>query len=83
MIQKGGPFTAQCPGLGGGSTTPEATAGVVCLYLTTETNLEGVGSAALTTEGNRLGVNLTAKGKKALVADGNFVASGIWATTAP
>ena len=39
-------FTAQCPGLGGGNTTPEAAAGVVCVYLTTETNLEGVGPAA-------------------------------------
>jgi hypothetical protein len=83
VIQKGGPFTTQCPGLGAGSTTPEATAGVVCLYLTTETNLEGTGPAALTTEGNRLGVNLTAKGKKGLTTGGPFIASGIWATTAP
>ena len=81
VVQKGGPFTAQCPSLGGGNTTPEALAGVVCLYLTTETNLEGVGGAALTTEANRLGVNLTAKGAKA--TEGNFVASGIWAVTAP
>jgi hypothetical protein len=81
IVPKGGPFTAQCPSLGGGNTTPEAAAGVVCLYLTTEANLEGVGSAALTQEGNRLGVNLTAKGAKA--AEGNFVASGIWAVTAP
>jgi hypothetical protein len=76
-----GTVTANCKGLGGGSTTPEAAAGVACLYLTTETNLEGVGPAALTTEGNRLGVNLTAKGKKA--EGGNFVASGVWAVTAP
>jgi hypothetical protein len=81
VVPKGGPFTTQCTGLGGGSTTPEATAGVVCLYLTAETNLEGVGTAALTTEGTRLGVNLTAKGAKA--GEGNFVASGIWAVTAP
>jgi hypothetical protein len=81
VVPKGGPFPAQCPGLGGGATTPEAVAGAVCLYLTTETNLEGVGPAAVTQESNRLGVNLTAKGSKA--AEGNFVAAGIWATTAP
>ena len=34
VVPKGGPFTTQCPGLGGGGTTPEATAGVVCIYLT-------------------------------------------------
>lgn len=83
VIPKGGPFTAQCPALGAGNTTPEAPApgGVVCLYLTEEANLEGVGAAALTTSSSRLGVNLTAKGAKA--ADGNFVASGVWAVTAP
>jgi hypothetical protein len=76
-----GTITANCPGLGNGGTTPEAAAGSVCLYLTTETNLEGVGSAAVTPEGNRLGVNLKAVGKEA--TEGDFVASGIWATTAP
>ena len=40
-----------------------------------------VALAALTTEGNRLGVNLTAKGAKE--GEGNFVASGVWAVTAP
>jgi hypothetical protein len=81
VVPKGGPFTAQCPSLGGGNTTPEAAANVVCIYLTTETNLEGVGLAALTPEASRLGVNLTAKGAK--IAEGDFVASGIWAVTAP
>ncbi|HTR74891.1 MAG TPA: hypothetical protein VMH33_06470 [Solirubrobacterales bacterium] len=81
VIAKGGPFTTQCPSLGNGGTTPEAAAGAVCLYLTTETKLEGLGSAAVTPEAGRLGVNLTAKGEKA--GEGNFVASGIWATTAP
>jgi hypothetical protein len=81
VVAKGTTAAPLCPGLGGGATTPEAAAGTVCLYLTTETNLEGVGSAALTTEGTRLGVNLTAKGAKA--GEGNFVASGIWAVTAP
>jgi hypothetical protein len=83
VVPKGTTQAPYCPGLGGGNTTPEALGNVVCLYLTTETNLEGVGGAAVTTEANRLGVNLTAKGKKGLTADGNFVASGVWATTAP
>jgi hypothetical protein len=81
IIPKGGPTTAQCPGLGGGNTTPEAAAGVVCLYLTTETNLEGTATAALTQETNRLGVMLGAKAKKE--SKGDFVASGVWAVTAP
>jgi hypothetical protein len=81
VVPKGGPFTTQCPGLGGGGTTPEATAGVACVYLTAETNLEGVGPAAVTQETSRLGVNLTAIGKEADA--GNFVASGVWAVTAP
>jgi hypothetical protein len=81
IVPKGGPFPAQCPSLGGGNTTPEAVAGVACLYLTTETNLEGAGSAALTAETNRLGVFLTAKGKEATAGD--FLAAGVWAVTAP
>jgi hypothetical protein len=76
-----GTVTANCKGLGGGNTTPEAAAGVVCVYLTTETNLEGVGPASVTQESNRLGVSLTAAGKEATA--GNFVASGVWAVTAP
>jgi hypothetical protein len=81
VITKGGPYTAQCPGLGNGNTAPEAAAGAVCVYLTTETNLEGIGPAAVTPEGNRLGVSLKAVAKEAEAGD--FVASGIWATTAP
>jgi hypothetical protein len=81
-VLKKGEVSANCPGLGAGNTTPGAVANVVCLYLTTETNLEGVGAAALTTEGNRLGVNLVAKGAKE-AETGNFVASGVWAVTAP
>ncbi|MBS1884756.1 MAG: hypothetical protein JSS97_17545 [Actinobacteria bacterium] len=82
IIPKGGPFTAQCPGLGAGGTTPEAVAGSVCVYLTVEANLEGVGPAAVNQEGtNRLGVTLSAKGKEAEA--GNFLASGLWAVTAP
>jgi hypothetical protein len=80
VIPKGGPFTTQCPSLGGGNTTPEAAAGVLCLYLTTETNLET--GTTLTAEGpTRLGTGLSIKGKKA--TKGDFLASGIWAVTAP
>jgi hypothetical protein len=81
VLKKGEAPTTQCPGLGNGNTTPAAVANVVCVYLTTETNLEGVGPAAVTAEGNRLGVNLTAKGAKE--GEGDFVASGVWAVTAP
>jgi hypothetical protein len=72
-----------CPGLGGGGTTPEAAAGVVCLYLTNEVGLEAAPAALSVESSSRLGVNLTAKGKKGLTTEGNFVASGIWAVTAP
>jgi hypothetical protein len=84
LVPKGGTSAPSCPGLGAGGTTPEAAAGVVCLYLTNEVGLEGVGPAAVGVESSsRLGVNLTAKGKKALTTAGNFVATGIWAVTAP
>ncbi|MFT3862777.1 MAG: hypothetical protein QM729_00780 [Solirubrobacterales bacterium] len=73
VIPSGGPYTTQCPGLGSGNTTPEAAAGYVCLYLTTETALE-----TLTAESTRLGALLTAKAKEA----GDLTASGVWATTA-
>jgi hypothetical protein len=77
IVPKAGPFTTQCPGLGGGGTTPEATPGVVCVYVSTnEENIE-----SLTQVSNRLGVTLTAKGKEAEA--GNFAASGVWAVTAP
>jgi hypothetical protein len=83
VVLKKGEVSAICPGLGANNNTPGATANVVCIYLTTETNLEGVGAAAVTaTENNRLGVNLTAKGAKE-AETGNFVASGVWAVTAP
>ena len=83
VVLKKGEANGSCPGLGANNNTPTAVANVVCVYLTTETNLEGVGAAALTaTEFNRLGVNLTVKGAKE-AEDGNFVASGLWAVTAP
>ncbi len=83
VVAKGAAATPSCPGLGGGGTTPEAAAGVVCLYLTNEVGLEAAPAALAVESSSRLGVNLVAKGKKGLTADGNFVASGIWAVTAP
>ncbi len=84
VVPKGTTAAPSCPGLGNGATTPEAAAGVVCLYLTKEENLEGTGATVLGVESSsRLGVNLTAKGKKGLTTGGTFVATGIWATTAP
>jgi hypothetical protein len=76
IVPKAGPFTTQCPGLGGGGTTPEAVGGVACLYVTTEENIETVTQVT-----NRLGVSLTAKAKEAEAGD--FVATGVWAVTAP
>jgi hypothetical protein len=81
VVPKGGPFPAQCPAINGGGTTPEVVGnGVVCIYLTTETELENAGTtAALTATGNRLGVLLTTKGKEAAGVD--FTASGVWAAS--
>jgi hypothetical protein len=78
-----GKISAQCPGLGGGETTPGAAAGWLCIYLTNETNLEGAGAATvLTTDTvNRLGIGLAAKAKKE--SKGDYLASGVWAVTAP
>jgi hypothetical protein len=79
-VLKKGEKTANCPGLGGGSEqTPGATAGNLCIYLTTETNLDA--TAPLTAEPNtRLGIGLVAKAKEATKP---FAAVGQWAVTAP
>jgi hypothetical protein len=81
VVPKAGPFPAQCPAINGAGTTPEVVGnGVVCIYLTTETKLEGGGTAAaLTTTGNRLGVLLSTKGEEAF--EGDFIASGVWAAS--
>jgi hypothetical protein len=82
VVPKGGPFPAQCPGLGGGETTPAAAAGWLCIYATTETNLEGTAPTALTLDSvNRLGIGLAAKAKKE--SKGDYLAAGVWAVTAP
>jgi hypothetical protein len=81
VVPKVGPFPPQCPAINGGGTTPEVVGnGVVCIYLTTETELEGAGTtAALTATGSRLGALLTTKGKEAF--GGDFIASGVWAAS--
>ncbi|MGD9734570.1 MAG: hypothetical protein AB7V58_03010 [Solirubrobacterales bacterium] len=73
--------TANCAGLGNGSSTPAATAGNLCVYVTEATNLaDTVPGEGLVVEGNtRLGFGLSAKAK----AVGNFSAIGQWAVTAP
>jgi hypothetical protein len=69
--------SAACPGLGGGAT-PQATAGQLCIYLTSGS----LNVSALTVDGtvNRLGFGLLANftGED----NGNF-ATGQWAVTAP
>ena len=82
VVKKGGPYPAQCPGLGGGESTPAATAGNLCIYLTTETKLSPTAAATLATESpNRLGVGLVANAEEK--AEAEFAAIGQWAVTAP
>jgi hypothetical protein len=82
VVPKGGPYPAQCPGLGGGETTPAAASGWLCIYATTETNLEGTAPVALTIDSvNRLGIGLAAKAKKE--SKGDYLVAGVWAVTAP
>jgi hypothetical protein len=72
-----GKTSANCGGLGGGST-PAATGGNLCIYITESSNLDE--TAPLAAENNtRLGFGLTAKAKAA----GAFYAYGQWAVTAP
>ncbi len=79
-VLKKGEKTANCGGLSGGSEqTPQATGGNLCVYLTTETNLDA--SAPLSVENNtRLGFGLVAK---SIASDGTYAAYGQWAVTAP
>ncbi len=73
-----GTTNGNCPGLGGGNTTPQALGGQLCIYITSATP-----KAELAIDGttnNRLGFGLLAKFENA-EAD-NFV-QGVWAVTAP
>lgn len=79
-VLKKGEKTANCAGLSGGNEqTPQATGGNLCIYLTTETNLDA--TTPLAAENNtRLGFGLVAK---STATEGAYVASGQWAVTAP
>jgi hypothetical protein len=73
-----GTTSPACPGLGSGSTTPQAAAGQLCVYVTGATP-----EATLTIDAgsnNRLGFGLLAAFKKG--ETDNFV-QGVWAVTAP
>lgn len=76
-----GQTSPNCAGLGTGNSTPVATAGYLCIYVTEATNLADTKpEEGLVVEGNtRLGFGLSAKAKAA----GNFSAIGQWAVTAP
>jgi trimeric autotransporter adhesin len=79
-VLKKGEKTANCGGLSGGNEqTPQATAGNLCIYLTTETNLDS--TTPLSAENNtRLGFGLVAK---SAAVEGPYTAYGQWAVTAP
>jgi hypothetical protein len=67
-----------CPGLGSGGTTPQATAGQLCIYITSQsTEVESL--VVDTGSINRLGFGLLAKFK----ATGDNFVQGQWAVTAP
>ncbi len=78
VIPLGGPNTAACPGLGSGQA-PSATAGNLCLYVTSATNLKAP-LVVPTPSLSRLGFGVEA------TAEDNakpFSAYGQWAVTAP
>jgi len=77
-----GQTTANCTGLGNGNSTPAATAGNLCIYITEATNLaDTLPGEGLVAEGNtRLGFGLSAKAKEKELP---FAAIGQWAVTAP
>jgi hypothetical protein len=74
-----GATSTNCPGLGGGNTTPQAGGGQLCVYITTksaefETLEIDPGTA------NRLGFGLLAKFKG---GETDNAVQGVWAVTAP
>jgi hypothetical protein len=77
-----GQVTANCAGLGNGNSTPLATAGNLCLYITEAKNLaDTLPGEGLVVEANtRLGFGLSAKAKE---AKKEFSAIGLWAVSAP
>lgn len=76
-VLKKGETTANCGGLGGGST-PAATGGNLCIYVTESKNLDP--TTPLAAENNtRLGFGLVAKSEAA----GEYYAYGQWAVASP
>jgi hypothetical protein len=78
-VLKPGETSPNCAGLGTGSATPTATAGNLCVYITTAINLDEAELPKLVEANTRLGFGLSAKAKAA----GEFSAIGQWAVTAP
>jgi hypothetical protein len=78
-VLKSGETTANCGGLGGGSSqTPQAAGGNLCVYVTESKNLDP--AAPLAVENNtRLGFGLVAKAE----TTGEYYGYGQWAVTAP
>jgi hypothetical protein len=81
-VLKKGETTANCAGLGNGSSTPAAAAGNLCVYITEATNLEEGEISKLVESNTRLGFGLSAKAKEG-GAGKSFSAIGLWAVTAP
>jgi trimeric autotransporter adhesin len=78
-VLKPGQTSPNCAGVSGGNNqTPQATGGNLCIYVTSESNLDE--TTPLAVENNlRLGFGLAAKAKAA----GEYFAVGQWAVTAP
>jgi hypothetical protein len=81
-VLKKGETSPNCAGLGAGNTTPAATAGNLCIYITESTNLEEAELSKLVEANSRLGFGLSAKAKET-GAGKTFSAIGVWAVTAP
>lgn len=75
-----GQTSSDCTGLGGGSTTPQAAAGRLCIYITGWHNIDPAANPLTTLNDTRLGVGLTLKANE---AGQSFNAYGLWAVTAP
>ena len=74
-----GETTANCSGLGTGNTTPAATGGNLCVYITAVENGAEAKENLVAEASSRLGTGLKAKQK----STGEFFVSGLWAVTAP
>ena len=80
FVLKKGETNANCAGLGANLTTPAATAGSLCLYITEATNLEEAELSKLVEANTRLGFGISAVAKEKELP---FSVIGEWAVTAP